>query len=525
MTPGSRAERDTVESSVLADASVVAALSVYLEPLASDARVLVVGDVDGEIASRLDELGARSVHAFDPGGDDELDVRDGAFDLAVVPDIGALPDAAAVVSRLRRVVDGRGTVVAMGRARADARADETLDAFPELAPASLGYAELYDLFAVRFDHVAMTGVVPFRGVVFAELGHEDADVGVSVDTRLAEAPPPSVFVVVASREPCPLEPYAIVQVGSETLPRRDLEAEAAFAAMHLKAELLAAQLDEQRARLAAAEARTTDAAPRIERIIAERDEAVMRAAELEAVVVATQGAMAALERRLLSAEQGMLERDDRIATLHAELDAETEVAVDPEQLAELVARAERAEAALALNVADLAHVAEAHALETAKLEAQLLERAKVIGALEKELLRREQMVRELVTSLEEAGEAGANGGAAFAAPAPLPAEPSPELRDENARLRKKLDELAMEVARREGELQARGWRITELENAAASTPAKGNGQHHDGDGARAAELERELAKTREELDALRQALRQEHALVEQLRAGELGRGG
>lgn len=522
MTPGPGAERDTVESSVLTDASVVAALSVYLEPLANDARVLVVGDADGELTTRLEELGARSVQSFDPGADDARDVREGAFDLAVVPDIGALDDVAAIVSRLRRVVDGRGAVVAMGRARADAR-DDGPDAFPELAPASLGYAELYDLFAVRFEHVSMTGVVPFRGVVFAELGHEDADVGVSVDTRLAETPPPSVFVVVASREPCPLEPYAIVQVGSETMPRRDLEAEAAFAAMHLKAELLAAQLDEQRARLAAAEARTSDAAPRLERIVAERDAAVMRAAELESIVAASQAAMATLERRLLAAEQGMLERDDRIATLHAELDAHTEAAPDPEEIADLLARAERAEAALALNVADLAHVAEGHAAETAHLEAQLRERAKVIGALEKELLRREQMVRELVTSLEEAGERGGNG-IVFEAPppAPPPAEPSAELREENARLRKKLDDLAMEVARREGELQARGWRIAELENAGPKANGNGNGN---GEGGRVAELERELTKTREELDALRQALRQEHALVERLKAGELGRGG
>lgn len=520
MTVDSGAERDTVESSVVADASVVAALSVYLEPLASDARVLVVGDAEGELATRLEELGARSVHAFDPSGRDRsLDVRDGAFDLAVVPDIGALDDVTGTLARLQRVVDGRGAVVAMGRARADARADGVIEAFPELAPASLGYAELYDLFAVRFEHVSMTGVVPFRGVVFAELGHEDADVGVSVDTRLADAPPPSVFVVVASREPCPLEPYAIVQVGSETLPRRDLEAEAAFAAMHLKAELLAAQLDEQRARLAAAEARSSDVGPRLERIVAERDAAVTRAAELETIVAATQEAMAALERRLLSAEQGMLERDDRIAALHAELDAGLEGAADAEEVAELVARAERAEAALALNVADLAHVAEAHALETATLEAQLRERAKVIGALEKELLRREQMVRELVTSLEEAGEPGTNG-VVFAEPPPsLTAEPSPELRDENARLKKKLDELAMEVARREGELRARAWRITELENA------RPKGGVENGDGTRAAELERELARTREELDALRQALRQEHALVERLKSGELGRGG
>jgi hypothetical protein len=526
------------------EASLVAALSVYLEPIASDARVLVVGDMDAELSDLLEEMGARSVHRHEPS----LDVRDGAFDVAVVPDLNALDDIAGTLSRLRRVVDARGAVIAMGRARTEVREPKD-DAFPDLAPAMLGYAELYDQFALRFDHVSMTGVVPFRGVVFAELGHEESDVGVSVDTRLVDAPPPDVFVVVASREPVPLEPYAIVQIGSESAPRRDLEAEAAFAAMHLKAELLAAQLDEQRARVAAAEARSTDDAPRVARILAERDAAVTRAAELEAIVLASQQALTVLEKKLIAAEEGMLDRDDRIAVLNAELDTRTAELdarnaeldarnatprPDPTELAHLVARTERAEAALALHVADLAQVVEAHAFETAGLEEQLRERAQVIAALEKEIFRREQLVRELVTSLEEAGEHGANGyvfaeAAPLSVPPPPAASPPPaapdaavsELRDENARLRKKLDELAMEVARREGELRAQGWRLTELENAGGRGAMPANGS-------KVLELERDLAKSREELDALRQALRQEHALVEQLRSassGELGRGG
>lgn len=528
--------RDTDDSeATAAEASLIAALSVYLEPIASDARVLVVGDVDAELSTLLEEMGARSVHRFEAG----LEVRDGAFDVAVVPDLNALDDVAGTLSRLRRVVDARGAVIAMGRARTESFAREAKDdAFPELAPALLGYAELYDQFALRFEHVAMTGVVPFRGVVFAELGHEESDVGVSVDTRLVDAPPPDVFVVVASREPVPLEPYAIVQVGSETAPRRDLEAEAAFAAMHLKAELLTAQLDEQRARVTAVEARSSDDAPRVARIVAERDAAVTRASELDAIVRASQQAMALLEKKLLQAEQGILERDDRIAVLHAELDARSATPrVDPQELAHVVARAERAEAALALHVADLAQVADAHALETAGLEAQLRERAQVIAALEKEIFRRELLVRELVASIEEAGERGTNGyvfeeaaplsippQAAAPAPAPPPAPDHAalsELRDENAKLRKKLDELAMEVARREGELRAQGWKISELENVGGRVGAPANGP-------KVLELERDLEKSREELDALRQALRQEHALVEQLKAGasgELGRGG
>jgi hypothetical protein len=187
----------------------------------------------------------------------------------------------------------------------------------------------------------------------------------------------------------------------------------------------------------------------------------------------------------------MLERDDRLASLHAEMESrvsrEAVAVVDPVALLELTARAERAEAALALHVADLAQIAEAHASEVATMETQLVERARIIAAFEKEIARREQLVKELVGALEEAREA--NGATAFEAAPPV-AEADPE---EVARLRKKLDEMAMEIARREAELVARGWKIAELESKTGGTDAA------------------ELARVERELDALRQALTQEHA--------------
>ena len=86
--------------------------------------------------------------------------------------------------------------------------------FPELSPPVVEYAELYDLFALQFESVTMTGVLPFAGVVFAELGAGD-DLAVSVDTRLVDPEPPSVFVVTAGREAALLDPYAIVQVARD----------------------------------------------------------------------------------------------------------------------------------------------------------------------------------------------------------------------------------------------------------------------------------------------------------------------
>ena len=526
----SRTSDDLRLSSEAPPASVVAALSVYLEPLAADARVAVLGDAELGLFEAILELGARTVHLYDPDPDrvsrmaddvprgvsvrmlrDDFDVRDGAFDLVVIPDVGVLPDVATTIVRLRRVVDPRGAVIAMGRART---ADSDPGIFPELAAASIEYAELYDLFALQFENVTMTGVLPFTGVVFAELGAGD-DLAVSVDTRLVDPEPPGVFVVTASREEEPiLDPYAIVQIARPETPlaptelvraiapavreiedERLVETAAAFAAAHLKAEMLAQQLDDQRVRLAATE---------------------QRAIELEGIVNVAQQALGVLEARLLYAEQGLLERDDRIAMLTAEMEAEasrienaatTTQLVDPARMSALVRRAEDAEA-------DLAHLMTTHSAETSAAEDQLRERAGVISTLQKEVDRREALVRELVTSLEEARDGTAAPLVFEAAPEPIgiPVE-------EAARLRRKLDELALEVARRDGELAAQGWSVTELTNEKRAIEAellrlKSHVPLTSGN------LERDLAAARDEIDALRQALTQEHAARIAAESGE-----
>ncbi len=485
------------------------ALSVLAEPLVEDARVVMVGPPSRALAERLQELGARSVHAYDPAAG-ELDVREGAFDVAIIPDVGRLADASGVVRRLRRLVSARGAVLAMGRARTSS--DLADDAFPELAPAALEYGQLYDLFALQFEHVSMTGVLPFSGVVFAELGGEE-EPAVSVDTSLAEDRQASVFVVVASAsaDAPAVEPYAIVQVPDEPAPEvvavEDPALVAALAAAQLRATMLAAQLEEANTRAEATRAEQSRRGhERVEQIVAERDAIIVRATELEGMCAAQQQAILALERRLEAAEQQLLDRDDRAAALQGELDAlrregeELSAGPSPEEIAELASRAERAEAALALHVADLAHVGEAHASETAKLEAQLRERARLIGEMEKELGRREHLVRELVTALEEAREG---------APGPRFEEARIEASgdgEEVARLRRKIDELAMEIARRDGELVAREWRLAELE---AQQPKAAGGDR-----------DRELARIKDELDALRQALAQEHAARVAAESGE-----
>ncbi len=528
--------------------SLVEALLVYVEPLAARAHSIVIGDAEGPVADRLLEVGARTVHVFDPDAaraeraapnaprgvivsalTAELDVRDGAFDLAVVPDLALLDDVPSVVARLRRAIATRGSIVAMGRANiAGEELPGTLPFAAELGLGALEYNELYDLFANELEDVSLVGVVPFQGVVFAALGSEDEAPPVSVDTRLAEAEGPSVFVVVASNgrsgnlAGSELDPYAIVQTppGAE-LPSEAASANvAAFAAAMLEARRLSLEVDVAREQAAAADGRMIEVAALLERAAAERDSALTRAMELEAVLAASQQTMAALERRVLEAERGCLERDDRIAVLSADLDARHSAGAQlparaelAQTVEELTSRAERAESVATARENELTHIADDHSFETIAFEVQLAERARVIAELREELTRRERLVKELVVSLEEARE-DSSVGPAFEAAAPLSAPPPRRastdvaLDEECARLRRKLDELAAELARREGELTARAWRIQELENERARYTAPRSDAPLD------------LLRALDELEALRTALAQEHAARVSAESGE-----
>jgi hypothetical protein len=133
-------------------------------------------------------------------------------------------------------------------------------------------------------------------------------------------------------------------------------------------------------------------------------------------------------------------------------------------------------------------------------------------------------VRELVVSLEEARDnaAAASGAGRVFESAPILPGVAPE---EVARLRRKLDELALEVARREGELVAQAWRITELENDKARLASQLHQQRPVPAPAPPPAPAQpsppaDLARMRDELDALRQALTQEHAARIAAESGE-----
>src|ERR1700722_12232274 len=133
------------------------AIGVYAEPLVRGRRVVVVGDASEGLGGRLIELGARTVHVFDPDGDraaaardtrglivrelpaGEFDVRDGAFDVALVPDLGAADARGDLLARVRRLL-GRGGAALVGGGVGSAER-------------GVDYYALYDRVALQFSHV------------------------------------------------------------------------------------------------------------------------------------------------------------------------------------------------------------------------------------------------------------------------------------------------------------------------------------------------------------------------------------
>lgn len=595
-------------------------LCVYAEPLVTGRRVLVLGDASSDVGARLLELGARAVHVYDgdaararaaaaraPRGvavhalrDGELDVRDGAFDLALVPDLAAVADAAAAMARLRRIVgpDGAALVASRNPALEPARGEAGR------RPA-LDYYELYDVVSLQFAFVRMIGEVPFEGVTIAELGEsegtgDDEGPEVTVQTQLAGDPEaPSWYIALASQRDLRLAPYAILQLPRGALAARADEAEAGeadvetesepdtdartppsaretlarapsepsrqaeLAAAVLRADLLETQLEEQRALVRALTAERESAREedrraeeiaafarelqdRIEQLEREIEKRRERAIVLEESLRAAEDTAAQHASRAAEAEQMLVERSEQVAVLMAELEqvraaaavaiaAVEQVAEQEEDGPEVDALAQRAEQLEVLTVAlerQLVEAAGVHGEELAAVEALLRERGRVIAELERELVRRDRLVKELVANVEDhavvaqaqaqiqpqvegAIAASESVDVADAAPVgPTPPTDPAALARENATLRDRCDALALDIARREGELVAQAWRIEELENdrAPRGGPAPG-GDAND-------PLARDLAAAKDEIDALRQALTQEHAARVAAESGE-----
>ncbi len=501
------------------------ALAVYAESLAAGGRVAVFGDSSLGVASRLASLGARDVRVWDPDrararleaarAPENVTVEAYApagapslegMDLAIVPDLGLFEDAANLIARVRDVVgdDGIALIAAANREGQD-RDSGAFD-----------YYELFDLVANGFEDVRMIAQMPFYGVALVRLGDDDDAPSVSVDTQLApEGRLPDAFVVLASRRPMAFDPYAIIELPEPPSAPPPYELEA-------RCEALAEALEKAQSQEREAQRHVENLQTELRARNLGSERASARVLDLESSLLNQSTRCAELEAALVERARHLSDLSTEVEEMRTAAEAGRIAAADIEQIAR---RADRAERRLADVEQDLGVSAEKHSVELARFEEGLRERARLVQSLESELARRDKMVRELVSALEEAEAAEVPAPLPAAIPAPLPvAMPAPlptvddraerALTEENARLRDQLNVLALDLARREGEAQAMGWTVAELERrlALATAPVAvspvvapeptGAALHEPGDD--------ELRAALDELDALRRALAQEH---------------
>ncbi len=486
------------------------ALAVYAESLAAGARVAVFGDASLGLGARLVEQGAHAVHVWDPdpararteseGAPRSVSVRAYAtqdadirmVDLAIVTDLGLFADASALIARVRRMVGSDGVAIVAARSAEVARVQ---------VPRAFDYYELFDLVAPEFQSVRMVAQLPFYGVAFVELGEQDESSDVNVDTQLGEAGrAPEAFVVVASQRGAHLDPYSIIQLWSPPREEDDATGKEELAQAHLRAALLTSQVQDLRAQVAGAE-RGVEVATALEESLRGR---TTRAAELE--------------RALADRGRELAELSTEVEEMRAAAAAGRVAAV---QVEELALRADRAERRAHSLEQELAKGSDAQSRELVRLEEVLRERAKAARLLEAEMLRREQMVRDLAGTLDELQGAGPSpDSAAEDEPVAGGADDrttneSRALAEENARLRAQLDALALEVARREGDAQATGWQIAELGRQLAQLT-----QEREEKTDFAGHPAPQLSQTLDELEALRKALAQEHEARTRAESGE-----
>lgn len=511
----------------------ITALAAYAESLLEGRRVIVFGDSSSDIAEQLLERGARLVHVYDPDptrvaeaatrntsrnvsygplGEGGLAVREGAFDLALVENLGIHDDIPYLLKRVKRCLSARGAAFI-----ATSNPDTT-----EGADDRPGYYELYDNVSAHFDEVRMLGQTPFMGyavVDFAPEGEPD----VSVDTGFVPggSEEPEAFIALASERELKLDEYAIVQMPAAELVQptegisvellRDAEdrertAREQIATLEGTVDNLRSANEELKLELeqlnAPADSSAQDAADRLQAELDRRnkwiDQLDARAATADAradeLTLELEEQRRANEK--LKPELEQLRRDN--AKLEKQLEAAREQpapepapaaaapAVDDERVKELEEQLEslrQTNDELARSKRDL--VAEKRDLEKSqrKLEADLARSQQRDSKLEQELedasaavdlardlearLReRAQHVRELERQLKVGERLGlqllrdVRAGASRSAAASNGGSSNGSGSDD---LRQKLDRLSQLNAEREADLEAARWSIQELE--------------------------------------------------------------
>jgi chromosome segregation ATPase/SAM-dependent methyltransferase len=343
-------------------------LSVHIEPLIRGRRVVILGDATIDLAERLGNQGARLVHAYDPDParaaealarnagrrtsqgshvtyaalEGDLGVRDGAFDIAVIPDLSLFVDPADLLRRARRLVPSGGVVVvASPNPEAGARLLPAGASSPSLGAANApppSYYELYDLISLQFSVVRMLGQAPFVGYTVADFAPE-GEPGIAVDTSLLEATEqPEWFIAIGSERAIDLEAYAVVQIPLDAiaLPSSGVRDSAGYVEDRLalteaqaRLALVTAELEELRARhrseLRDADARAQATSAMSARIVELETELAARDARLKETQGRAGDAHVRAERlthQIVDMDEEIRRQRDRATKLTKQLDDE-----------------------------------------------------------------------------------------------------------------------------------------------------------------------------------------------------------
>lgn len=332
-------------------------LGPVLETLVRGRRVAVLGDATLGLGERLAARGARLVHAYDPSPartaeaiartgatgpgpkpvafavlEGDLGVRDGAFDVVVVPDLSSFPDAGEILRRARRLLPTSGLLIAAIPNQGAAR---TLLAPERQGANPLDYYPFYDAVALQFPVVRMFGQAPFVGYSVVDFAPE-GEVDVSVDTSLLESTEePEWFIAVAGERPAQLDPFTVVELAFEDVAqatgRASSDAAPASSVLALteaqtRASMLATELERMRDSQRAASERQSGAlaalSTRIAELEGEVDSKSQKLRELDGRAGDAHVRAEQLTRDLRDLDEELRRQRERAARLTKQLDDE-----------------------------------------------------------------------------------------------------------------------------------------------------------------------------------------------------------
>lgn len=392
------------------------ALAAYAEPLASNRRVLVFGNALGSLPLQLMERGARSIHVCDPDpvraaeatarnrstqisfstlADSDLSLRDGAFELALIDNLGAY-DPLPLIRTAKRALGSRGVaVVACPNAEA---AFPLLRAAPSrgAAATSLDYYALYDAVAAEFEHVRMLGQTPFVGYAIADFS-ASGEPEPALDTSFVPggAEEPDFFIALASNQEVRLDEFAVIQLPTRRMlvsvnaptaaapAPSALPSETAAQAKAHDAELgrLNQWLKELESRASTADERADHSETELEaeraKLEAERQASAALKAQHEKELSAARAELSALRTQATNLRADASNKANELTRVTSEL------AERNRQLAEQTVKLEQG-----------------NAVELGEFERQLAERGLEVRRLEQDLRTAERTGRELVRELE-----------------------------------------------------------------------------------------------------------------------------